>query len=71
MIKDMNMPILGLNTDPQRSVGHLLNGKIDHDKRQMMTKSIFMNLEHGNFEYFYRQRFNFTFTNNMNNETQS
>jgi NAD+ kinase len=56
LIEDSNTPILGLNTDPSRSIGFLCNKKIYNDMKEKHIKSIFEHLEQKNFEYFYRQR---------------
>ena len=51
---------MGINTDPCRSTGHLCNQKIYNDKKEKQIENIFDQLEKENFEYFYRQRINFS-----------
>lgn len=58
-IVNCNIPILGLNTDPSRSSGHLCNKKVRYEEKDKIIPSILENLDKGNFEYFYRQRLNF------------
>jgi NAD kinase len=58
-IETPDLPILGINTDPSRSTGHLCNQKIYNDKKEKQIENIFDQLEKENFEYFYRQRINF------------
>ena len=53
-IDNSEIPILGLNTDPSRSIGHLCNKKVMYEERDRIIPNIFENLESGNFEYFYR-----------------
>lgn len=60
MIENTDVPILGLNTDPSRSIGFLCNNKIYNDMKEKQIERIFDNLEKENFEYFYRQRLNFS-----------
>jgi len=59
IIEDTNTPILGINTDPSRSIGFLCNNKIYNDMKEKQIEKIFENLDKENFEYFYRQRINF------------
>lgn len=59
IIENSDLPILGLNTDPKRSTGHLCNYKIYNEDKEKQIERIFDNLEKENFEYFYRQRINF------------
>lgn len=60
MIENSEVPILGLNTDPSRSIGFLCNNKIYNDVKEKQIEKLFDNLEKENFEYFYRQRVNFS-----------
>ena len=55
---DPNLPILGINTDPQRSLG-VLCGKFLYkkDRGKQRFARIFKQLEQEQFEYVYRQRF--------------
>ena len=57
-IDNSNMPILGLNTDPSRSVGFVCNKKVYYDQKEKNIQNISENLEKQNFQYFYRQRLN-------------
>jgi len=59
IIEDSHTPILGLNTDPSRSIGFLCNKKIYSEMKEKHIERIFEHLEKENFEYFYRQRCNF------------
>lgn len=63
-----DLPILGINTDPGRSTGHLCNQKIDSEKKEKQIENIFDQLEKENFEYFYRQRINFQMESPMTGE---
>ena len=54
VIKSRNIPILGINTDPSRSIGHLCNAKIYNDKKEDELEKIFNNLDRENFDYFFR-----------------
>ena len=56
MIKNSNIPILGVNTDPARSVGCLCNRKIWFNERDKNIAMMFKHLERENFEFFNRQR---------------
>ena len=53
-IETPDLPILGINTDPSRSTGHLCNQKILNEKKEKQIENIFDQLEKENFEYFYR-----------------
>lgn len=53
-INNCNLPILGLNTDPSRSIGHLCNKKVLYEERHRVIPNIFESLEKGDFDYFYR-----------------
>jgi len=59
VIKNQNVPILGLNTDPSRSIGKLCNKAIENEEKEKKLENIFTALELGHFEYFYRTRLNF------------
>ena len=56
MIKNRQLPILGVNTDPQRSVGCLCNRKVYFASQDDDIKKMMRYLEMENFEFFYRQR---------------
>jgi NAD kinase len=71
IIENSDTPILGLNTDPSRSIGFLCNNKIYNDMKEKQVERIFDNLEKENFEYFYRQRINFTMEAPLTGETTS
>ena len=60
--------MLGINTDPTRSIGFLCNNKIYNDTKEKQIERIFDNLDKQNFEYFYRQRINFKIGNPMTGE---
>ena len=47
---------MGVNTDPQRSVGHLCNRKVYFNKCEDDINKMMRYIERENFEYFYRQR---------------
>ena len=64
MIKNRHMPILGVNTDPQRSVGCLCNRKVFHATCDDDITKMMRYIERENFEFFTRQRLLFE----MNNE---
>lgn len=68
IIENMDTPILGLNTDPSRSIGFLCNNKIYNDMKEKQIEKIIENLEKENFEYFYRQRINFSMESPMTGE---
>ena len=69
MIENSNTPMLGLNTDPSRSIGFLCNNKIYNDMKEKQIEKLFDNLEKENFEYFWRQRLNFKLQNPYTGET--
>ena len=46
--------MLGINTDPQRSVGCLCNRKVFYDTREYDIKKMFRYIERENFEFFHR-----------------
>jgi NAD+ kinase len=55
-IRTSKLPILGINTDPTRSVGHLTNRAVNFDRRDNEIKKIFTHLNRENFEFFNRSR---------------
>ena len=65
MIKDRHMPILGVNTDPQRSVGCLCNRKVFHATCEDDIVKMMRYIERENFEFFDRQRLLFEMDNEM------
>jgi NAD kinase len=56
MVPDSTIPILGINTDPQRSVGCLCNRKIFFVNKDRDIDTLFKHFERENFEFFTRQR---------------
>jgi NAD+ kinase len=56
MVPDSTIPILGINTDPQRSVGCLCNRKVFFANKDRDIDTLFKHFERENFEYFTRQR---------------
>ena len=56
MVPDATIPILGINTDPQRSVGCLCNRKIFFANKDRDIETLFRHFERENFEFFNRQR---------------
>lgn len=68
IIENKETPMLGINTDPTRSIGFLCNNKIYNDTKEKQIERIFDNLDKQNFEYFYRQRINFKIGNPMTGE---
>ena len=69
IIDNTDTPMLGINTDPTRSIGFLCNNKIYNDTKEKQIERIFDNLDKENFEYFYRQRLNFSIENPLTGET--
>ena len=63
MIKNRQMPILGVNTDPQRSVGCLCNRKVFHATCDDDILKMMRYIERENFEFFMRQRLLFEMDN--------
>jgi NAD kinase len=55
-IRTPSLPILGINTDPSRSAGHLTNKAVNYERREIEIKKIFTHLNRENFEYFSRTR---------------
>lgn len=53
-VKNRTLPMLGINTDPQRSVGCLCNRKVFYDTREYDIKKMFRYIERENFEFFHR-----------------
>jgi NAD+ kinase len=56
MVPDSTIPILGINTDPQRSVGCLCNRKVFFANKDRDIDTLFKHFERENYEYFTRQR---------------
>ena len=54
MIKDNTLPVLGVNTDPTRSVGHLCSRKVSFDDRDTDIDTMFKYIDRENFEFMYR-----------------
>ena len=51
MIHDNTMPVLGVNTDPTRSVGHLCNRKVSFNDRNSDIETMFKYIDRENFEF--------------------
>ena len=64
-IKNRHIPILGVNTDPQRSVGCLCNRKVFHASCEDDIVKMMRYIERENFEFFDRQRLLFEMDNEM------
>jgi NAD kinase len=56
------VPIIGINTDPQRSVGFLCGEKVFHKQRKENIKALFDKVNKGQFKYTYRSRLLFDYT---------
>jgi len=56
MVTSNRLPILGVNTDPTRSVGHLCSRKIPFDTRVEETARMIKLLNHETFEFKHRSR---------------
>ena len=54
MIKDNTLPVLGVNTDPTRSVGHLCSRKVSFNDRDADIETMFKYIDRENFEFMYR-----------------
>jgi len=54
MIKDNTLPVLGVNTDPTRSVGHLCSRKVSFNDRDSDIETMFKYIDRENFEFMYR-----------------
>ncbi len=54
MIKDNTLPVLGVNTDPTRSVGHLCSRKVSFNHRDSDIETMFKYIDRENFEFMYR-----------------
>jgi NAD kinase len=54
MVQTSRVPVLGVNTDPTRSVGHLCSRKIPFDTRKTETERMLKYLDRENFEMKYR-----------------
>ena len=59
MIRNRHLPVLGVNTDPSRSIGCLCNKRIFYDDRKNQIERMFRYIEQENFEFFYRHRLGF------------
>jgi NAD kinase len=55
-IRTHKLPILGINTDPSRSVGHLTNKAVNFERKDRDIQKIFTHLDRENFEFFNRTR---------------
>lgn len=55
-IKNNELAILGVNTDPMRSVGMLCNHKIPFDTHEKNITRMLKHLQRENFDFFERQR---------------
>ena len=51
VIKSPSLPILGINTDPARSVGHLCSSKVAWKQKQEDVSGLMKHLDRENFEY--------------------
>jgi NAD kinase len=71
LIKDCKVPILGLNSDPQRRTGALLNADITYDKREELIPRLVEDLMLNQFEYYYRTRALFEIDNQKTGESIS
>mmetsp|Transcript_41100 Transcript_41100/g.39620 ORF Transcript_41100/g.39620 Transcript_41100/m.39620 type:complete len:87 (+) Transcript_41100:118-378(+) len=54
VIQTREIPILGINTDPGRSIGHLCNASIHNEEKTEQIDRIFRKLENKEFEFFFR-----------------
>jgi NAD+ kinase len=54
MISDNTLPVLGVNTDPTRSVGHLCSRKVSFHDRNSDIDNLFKYVDRENFEFMYR-----------------
>ena len=54
MIFDNPLPVLGVNTDPTRSVGHLCSRKVSFHDRNSDIETMFKYIDRENFEFMYR-----------------
>lgn len=56
MVKLRTMPILGVNTDPSRSVGHLTSIKIPYDDRNKEIPVLMDYIQKEHFNFIYKDR---------------
>jgi len=56
MVKMNTLPIVGINTDPARSVGHLTSIKIPFEYRNKEIPQLMDYINTENFRYIYKQR---------------
>lgn len=56
MVKSRVLPIVGINTDPTRSVGHLTSIKIPYEYRNKDIPQLMDYIQRENFKYVYKQR---------------
>ena len=66
LINSRNIPILGINSDPTRRTGALLNADIDFKNQDIQIPRLLEDICAQNFEYFYRTRALFEIENHMN-----
>jgi NAD kinase len=66
LIHSRNIPILGINSDPTRRTGALLNAEIDFKNQDIQIPRLLEDICAQNFEYFYRTRALFEIENHMN-----
>lgn len=65
IIENNEQPILGVNSDPTRRTGALLNTHFDFEQREEVIPKILEDLQKENFEYRYRNRGLFTLQNQL------
>ena len=65
LVLNNTLPVLGVNTHPTRSVGHLCSKKIQFDNRQNDVETMMKYLNRENFEFVYRQRLLFEMTSQI------
>ena len=66
LIHSRSIPILGINSDPTRRTGALLNAEIDFKNQDIQIPRLLEDICAQNFEYFYRTRALFEIENHMN-----
>ena len=71
MIKNRELPVLGVNTDPARSVGCLCNRKIWFENRTQGIDNLLRDIERDQWEFFYRQRLMFELTEQVTGITHT
>jgi NAD kinase len=54
LVLDNKLPVLGVNTDPTRSVGHLCSKKIPFHDRDKEIDVMFKYIDRENFDFTYR-----------------